>query len=108
MTFLPREGVTESCEGIVSHLHVGIIVGNVKMFKNERMSDDILFCCVSFGAWCCCCCCWYKFETEGEDPRRTRSLSETSSDSKERKWVRFEGRILRLFLVVAVHALVLL
>lgn len=105
MTFLPREGVTESCEGIVSHLHVGIIVGNVKMFKNERMSEDILFCCVSFGV---CCCCWYKFETEGEDPRRTRSLSETSSDSKERKWVRFEGRILRLFLVVTVHALELL
>lgn len=72
MTLRPREGVMERWEGIVSHLHVGTMVGKVKMLRNERRREESLL----FGlvSW------WWHWKEEmefGEVPRRMRSLSET-------------------------------
>jgi acetolactate synthase small subunit len=35
--------VDERVEGMVSQLHVGIMVWKVKMLRNERMSEDSFF-----------------------------------------------------------------
>lgn len=87
-------------EGIVNHLHVGTMVGKVKMLRNERMREESLFGFVV--SW------WWNWKEEmefGEEPRRMRRLSERLSKS-EARW--FEGMILLLLLVVVVLVLVLL
>ena len=108
VTLRPSEGVMERLEGMASHLHAGIIVGKVKMLRNDRTRTESLLLVLAVVGLVWWLLLLLKEETEGEEPRRMRSLSATSSGSeaRERAWWP-EGMIL-LLLNLAVLVLVLL